>query len=332
MNYQAEISSTLAAQPGWEKLSAYERTKMACEALTRAGESIPSWNTLRDIIGKGSAGDINRAKKDFRVEHADVLRKMEGFSAEGVPPSLTKHILGLWQEAVFQAQGAFSEKERAWEEDVEQAVAAYEVARADADRAQAELQAAQAKADGIEQARLALQDQVRSEQAARVQAEKMMDEIRADLLGQRDRLDAALATSKAELEKAITRLEATERRSMMEIERARQEAAQKVTHATALLKSEQDKYALETIRLSKQIQDGRAQSARMQERLAALEPENRALSDRARRAEALVAELQAQNAKLVATVSTPRLRRSAGLKTKAVRRPKDGTARREDPT
>ena len=86
--------------PDWAKLNAYERTKLACQELTRAGAPIPAWTALRDIIRKGSAGDINRAKKDFRLEHAEALRKMEGFSADGVPPALTPHILGMWTEAI----------------------------------------------------------------------------------------------------------------------------------------------------------------------------------------------------------------------------------------
>lgn len=321
-----QITERLVARPGWHNLSAYERTKIACEELIRAGAAIPAWNTIRDIIGKGSANDINRGKKDFRIEHASALRKMEGFSAEGVPPSLSPFVVGIWQEAVSHAQAVFSDKVSLWEEAVDQAEAAREHAQAELERVQAEAQALNAKIDGLEQARTALQDQVRSEQAARAQAEKMLDEIRADLVGQRDRLDEALKHAQTELDKAITRLESSERRYLMEIERARQEAAAKVAHANTLLKDSQDKHQLEVVRLSKQLQDERTQGARNRERVLVLEQENRTLSERARRAEALTDELQAQGTKLLSSIGKPGLRRSQTLKKKRIRRKSVGPA------
>ncbi|ANN80847.1 DNA-binding protein [Bordetella flabilis] len=308
-----EVSTSLAATAGWDKMSAYERAKLACGALTRAGAAVPSWTTIRDIIGKGSAGDINRAKKDFRLEHADTLRKLEGFSADGVPQSLTPYVVGLWREAISHAQRAFADKERVWEEEVEQAVAGHQHAEAELERAQAAAHAMQAKIDGLEQARLALQEQLQSEQAARIQAEKMIDQIRADLVGQRNRLDAALANAQTELGKAITRLEATEKRSMMEIERARQDAAQKIADANARLKGEQDKLLLETTRLSKQLQDGRDNAKRIQDRNIVLERENRTLIDRAQRAEARANDLQEQNAKLLAKLGKPEFGSGRGI-------------------
>lgn len=317
---QTEFASRLAARPGWEKLTAYERTKLACEELTRDGAQIPAWTTIRDIIGKGSSNDINRGKHDFRLEHAGVLRKMEGFSAEGVPPSLTPFVVGIWQEAISHAQSAFTDKVSLWEEEVEQAEAAREHAQELLERLQGEAQALNAKIDGLEQTRSALQDQVRSEQAARAQAEKMLDEIRADLVGQRDRLDESLKQAQTELDKAITRLESSERRSLMEIERARQEAAAKVAQANALLKDSQDKHQLEVVRLSKQLQDERTQGSRNRDRLTVLEQENRTLTERARRAEAQVDELQAQNAKLLSSIGKPGLRRSPSLKKKRIHR------------
>jgi len=279
-------------------MSAYTRTKLACAELTRAGASIPAWTTLRDLVGKGSANDINRAKKDFRQEHADALRKMEEFSAEGVPQVLTPHILGLWQAAIAYAQDAYAEKARVWQEQVERAAAERQHAQDELARAQAAAQALQVNVVELEQTCLALQEQVRSEQVARAQAEKMIDDIRADLVGQRDRLDAALAHAQAEMEKAINRLEAAERRAMMEIERARREAAQQVASIQTRLKSGQEKHEQETMRLSAQLQDSQDHAARLREQRVALEQENRAFAERAKRAEALTDALQAQNTAL----------------------------------
>jgi len=328
MDENADLSALLATQPGWDAMNAYARTKLVCAELLRAGAPIPAWTTIRGLIGKGSANDINRAKKDFRLEHAQSLRKLEGFSAEGVPQTLTPHILGLWQAAIAHAQGVFSEKERVWEAEVEDAVAAHQQAQTELVHAQAAMQALQIHADGLEQARLALQERIHSEQAARAQAEKMMNDIRADLIDQRDRLDKALAHAQTELNKAIHRLEAAERRAMMEIERTQQEAAQTVAHATMQIKTEQEKHVQETTRLAGQIQAGQSRAARLQEQNIVLEQENRTLAERTKRAEALVdalraqhATLHARHAALLTSFAQPgQQRRHAALKKKRLRR------------
>lgn len=309
------IALTLAARPDWAKLNAYERTKLACQELTRAGAAIPAWTALRDIIRKGSSGDINRAKKDFRLEHAEALRKMEGFSADGVPPALTPHILGMWTEAISQAKASFSDQVRIWEEAVEQSDRALQDALADLELAQSEVQTMLVRAEGADQARAALMDQVSAEQAARKAAESMLGEIRADANLQRDRLDAALKHSQSELDKAISRLEASERRSLLEVERARQEASQKVAQATGLLNDAKAKYELELHRLSKRIQDEGGQNTNLRSINSKLEHAVREATSRAERAEASLEELQAQNAKLLKALGDkPWLRRSLSRK------------------
>jgi len=322
-----DIYTKLAALPAWNSMNAYVRAKLACAELLRAGAPIPAWTAIREIIGKGSANDINRAKHDFRLEHAQTLRKMEGFSAEGVPPDLTPHILGLWQAAVAQAQETYAEQARAWQNQVEQAEIACRHAQTEMQHAQTAMQASQAQTQALAQTKLALQAQIHSEQAARAQAEKMVVDIRADLIAQRDRLEQALTQTQTEMEKAITRLEAAERRSMMEIERARQQAAQQVANIQARLKAEQENHAEESVRLNGKIQENQAGLARLREQYVVLEQENRALTDRARRAEALTGELQAQHAALharhatvLAAIAQPGPHRQAPLKKKRLRR------------
>jgi len=303
----AKMSTRLAALPGWDALNAYARAKLACAELLRDGAPIPAWTTLREFIGKGSANDINRAKKDFRLEHAQALRKLEGFEAEGVPQSLTPHIQGLWQAAIACAQDAYAEKERAWQAEIEQALVTQQQAQLERDQAQAARQALQATVDELEQTCSALQEQVRSERAARAQAEKMMDELRADLAGQRDRLDTALAQAQDDLEKAINRLQASERRAMMEIEHARQDAAQKVADAQARWKTEQEKSTQEAVLLSRQLQEGQARLVQLQERNIALEKENQALKERTSQAEALQAHNAALHARLLSQFAQVRV-------------------------
>lgn len=299
------VSKSLLGTPGWASMTAYDRAKQCCAEITRIGEAIPSWIVIRDIIGKGSAGDINRAKRDFRVEHGAALRKMEGFEAQGMPESLTPHVVGLWQAAIEHVRAEFSEKEDAWQDRIDSAENAQVHAYAQRDEAIAEAQTLQAKAQGLEESIETLRSQVASEQGARAQAEQMAADTRADLIGQRDRLDQALARTQEDLSKAITRLEGTERYTKMEIERVRQEAAQKLATLSALLEKEQSKYMIDTNRLDKALQEQRARSTSFQERNTTLTAESKENLDRALRAEQLANTLQEQNNKLLASVSRP---------------------------
>lgn len=297
------LKTSLEATDGWASMNAYERTKLACASLLRAGESIPSWTVIRDLIGKGSSGDINRAKQDFRFEHAQALRKMEGFDAQGVPDALTPHIVRFWQAAIEYVRAEFSDKEKAWLDKVEQAQAGADHANSERDRALAEMHTLQAKIQGLESSIDALRNQVSSEQGARAQAEQMATDTRADLIGQRDRLDQALARTQEDLNKAITRLEGTERHTKMEIERVRQESAQKQAALIAQLEKEQGKYTLDTMRLERDLQEARERLKNTRETNNSLSQENIDAKERIGALEQLVQTLQTQNEKLIASIS-----------------------------
>jgi len=319
-----ELSARLAEQPGWPTLNAYERAKLACAELLRAGAPIPAWTALRELIGKGSANDINRAKKDFRLEHAESLRKLEGFAAEGVPDTLSPHIVGLWQEALAHAQLAYADKERVWQADLEEAVSARTQAQSELEHSQLAVQSLQVRVLEHEQRALSLQAQLQAEQTARAQAERMNTELRAELGVQRDRLDQALASAQAELEKAINRLQASERRAMMEIEHTRQDAAQKIADLHALLTQAQELHAQEMAQLAEQQQVKHSQIAKLQAQNAVLEQDRRALADQVRRADSATNLLReqhtavlAQNAHLLSRIQpSPRLLNRADAKQK----------------
>ncbi len=308
------MADTLSRIQGWDSLSAYERAKLCCAELTRLGRAIPSWTTVRDIIGKGSSGDINRAKKDYRVEHAEALRRMEGFAHEGIPESLTPLIVGFWQEAVGHAKQSFAEQTQAWHDEIEQAQAAAQLATAERDRALVDAQALRATVAGLEETRGALQGQVLTEQAARAQAEKMASETHETLVDQREQMNKALAESKVEIEKAVTRLEGTEKRALLEIERARQDAARLVADSNARLKAEQDRGTIEMSKLTKQLQEARIHTTAVQDRNQVLEKDLQALRVQLQGALDTAAALRHQNTELLAAVSQPSRPRGAGTK------------------
>jgi DNA repair exonuclease SbcCD ATPase subunit len=294
-----DLHATLTATPGWESLNAYEMTKLCCDELTQRGERIPSWTSIRNIIGKGSANDINRGKEDFRREHGLTLRKMSGF-IEGVPDALALHILGFWTAAIAHVRQEFEEQVAEWQARIERAEAAAAHAEAERDLANNQAKALRGQVDGLQGAMATLQGRVDTERAAREQAERMFESHRQELSGQRDELRAALTHSQDELNSAIMRLEGVEKYTLMEIERTRTEAQDKIARIENRARRESNEYALEKTRLDGQMQTLRAQLSSVNQQSAVQEHENATLRDRLQHLKKQAEHLGSENAKLTA--------------------------------
>lgn len=293
-----ELRATLASTPDWDSLNAYEMTKRCCAELTKRGQRLPSWMMIRDIIGKGSANDINRGKEDFRREHGDALRKMSGF-VKGVPETLAPHILGFWTAAISLVREEFDGQVAEWQAQIERAEAAVAYAEYERDQAVSRAEALKGQITGLQEAMNTLQGQVDTERAAREQTERMFESNLQELAGQRDELRAALAHSQQELRDAITRLEGVERHSLLEIDRARTEAQKKIENIEAKAKRESTDHMLEMARLSNQLRDLRAQLASATQQTALQEQENTLMRERLQRAEDQADHLASENARLV---------------------------------
>jgi len=299
-----DIQSTLALLPDWPTLNAYTMTKHCCAELTKRGQKLPNWTVIRDIIGRGSATDIERGKRDFRREHGDALRKMSGF-VKGVPEILAPHILGFWTAAITLVREEFDGQVAQWQTQIEQAEAA--VAHADSEREQAASRAdiLQAQTVGLQEAITTLRGQIDTERATREQAERMFELNRQELADQRDRLLAALESSRQELDKALTRLEGVERHALLEIDRARTEAKSAIANTEAKAKRDANELILAEARYNKQFHDLREQLANATRKTAAQEQENAAMRERLQRAEAQVDHLSSENARLVGVLKRP---------------------------
>ncbi len=260
-----DVDSLRQKYPGWEKLNAYERTKIACKELTLDGAQIPGWIDMRELIGKGSAGDINRAKRDFRLEHAQELRALEDVAPAGVPTELSEHILAFWQLARKHAKAAYSEMENSLLAKVREAEDASEHAQAQALDARQALATEQARSQGLNEARDALASELQSERQARTRAELAKEQARTDAKEQVEaaqaqaneqitRLETALAKAQADLSTALDRLEGAQRHSIMQIELARTETREVRADYEARLKRAQEDLTLSGAR-AKQTQD-----------------------------------------------------------------------------
>lgn len=81
----------------------------------------------------------------------------------------------------------------------------------------------------------------------------MFESNRQELAGQRDELRAALAHSQQKLSDAITRLEGVEKHSLLEIDRVRTEAQNKIASIEAKAKRESIDYTLEMARVNNHL-------------------------------------------------------------------------------
>jgi DNA repair exonuclease SbcCD ATPase subunit len=140
----AVVRSRCAVNPNYEKGTAYDRTMICCEILLEDGQAIPSWMVIREIIGKGSAQDIRRGVQNFRREHGERLRKMQGVTP-GVPESLAPHVRGLWEAAVAAARAEFDTNVQQWQQRIEQATIAAEQSGRALSEAQTLLQTTQSE-------------------------------------------------------------------------------------------------------------------------------------------------------------------------------------------
>jgi len=281
------VKSRLMASQEWQSLTAYEMTKRVCAELTSLGEKIPSWTAIRDVIGKGSANDINRAKDDYRKDHAEVLRKMTGF-VDGVPAELTPHILGFWSGAVAFVKREFSQQELAWQSAVAQADEEASQTRTELEAANNEVARFKAQLDGLQQANTALQQQVATELAAKQQAERLFESSRAELASQRDELRNALEKSQAQLDDAITRLEGVENHALRQVQDARDEARKKVEAIESKLKTQTSDHAVDLARVNRQLRESQLELTDTKSSVALLAQDNENLRQRVSRAEATV--------------------------------------------
>jgi len=270
------IADGLQDTAGWQGMTAYERTKRLLEALMRAGIQSPSWTGIRDVIGKGSSGDINRAKRDFLKEHASSLRKMHG-AIKGIPEELAQSMMSVWTTAIDHAHKEFTEQVSAWEMVIEQTETGLAEAEQARDDAQARVKELEREMAGVHEANISLRTLAESERASREQAERMFETTLEEL-------KASNAHVQNELGDALTRFEGLERRSLMEIDHARQETREAKDRYASDQAKEHGRHAVEMQRARTQIIEQRTRLTELgslvtesQNKAIALEAETEAL-------------------------------------------------------
>lgn len=296
------------ADPAYADGSAFERTKVVCRVLTEEGQPIPGWMPIRDIISKGSATDINRGIKAFREEHAAMLRTMRGGDVV-MPEALARRFADLWKDALTEAGNTFASDVLAWQQQISQAQELQQQAEAERDDLSRKLLETQAVVERLNGELNTAQARIAAEREARDQTERLYQQQSEDMRHQQTKLEEITAEASRERSAALERLDGERKRSLMEIEAARQEKIHEVAKVKQQAANDQTQFQIELRRAQVALDEARRESARAAQDTAA--------------ARALVTELRAQLAKQSAKQSTeserPGRRPKAPLKVRGAR-------------
>lgn len=299
------LFTPLRAAPDWELLNAYDRTKRCCQLLLEQGQRIPTWETLRAVIGKGSSNDINRAKNDFIREHGAQVRALGGI-VKGVPEEITPQITALWTAAIAQAKREYDIQTAEWSAELQAAQQRVDDALLARDAARDQAAAVAAMHAGLQEAHATLQAALATEVAAKNQAEKMASDARSDLIAQRESLQAELSRARSEVDLAVKRLEGVETHALRRVDEIKTEAEARIADLTTKLNRISSERSVESARYSTQLRELRGH-LEVEERNKALhDAELAGLRERLTRAEGQVDALSADNAKLLALVKVDR--------------------------
>lgn len=231
-----QTKARLVSTPGWDKMSSYDRTMVCCRELTRNGFAIPGWAVLRELIGKGSASDISRAKTAYQAELAGQVNRAEAEVAAldlDLPSSISGMFGELWRAAVKEASIAFGKRKAEIEQQLQQNEHELEQERASAQQAIAQTNQLSLEVLELKRMLQEAKQQITKLQVEKDQTEKLLTEAHETVRYQSDRADRIYESSQREINEAVVRLEGVEAHSLREIERARSEASAFVEEAKA---------------------------------------------------------------------------------------------------
>lgn len=256
----------------------------------RSGEPIPSWITIREVIGKGSPHDIRKGVADFQLEHAEKLRKMG--SLPGVPEHLAPLVQSLWESALAEAHAQFESQVGEWMQKIDDANNQRQEAESQLAEAKTTIQIQRNEAETLLLKISALEDNLLTEQTARQQAERLFEKHLAEMTEQRNKLEKTLMDNQAEMQKMLGRFEGERKHTMMEIEAARANAAKEIASIRRQAGQEKSTLEIDVAKHLNAIANVQNQLKEVEQQVAVLTEKLRNMTDRAKKAEAHADELE----------------------------------------
>lgn len=276
--------------PAYRAGSAYERTKIACKAMSEAGISIPGWAALREIIERGSATDINKGLKDYREDLSKLLRLVGG-GALSMPPALARQVEALWVEAVAAARDGLKADVTQWLQQVEEAQAALQAAVADRDAARSMVLERVADIERLKGELATANTRTEAEKEAREQLANLYEQQALELRDQQQRLEVMVREAAQEREAALRRLEGAQQHALMQIEEARSQAKRDLAALQTQSQRDRSAFEMDLARIRAQLAEERSGRGCAEQEAVIANNLNAELRDRLARAEKQTDEL-----------------------------------------
>lgn len=293
-----DLVKYLEALPGWETMTAYDRATRCCEELTRQGADLPSWLGIRQLIGKGSGQDINRAKADFRKHQVEAVRQLRGV-VKGVPETLAPLLMTLWTTAIKEAGGEFEQKLAAITLSQQEAIAHAQQYAYEKKEALNQLHQAETELITVKTKLSQLLEDYAIETQLKTALERRCNELQDLQLEQSDRYRQAIEQAHYEMQSAISRLEGAEKHTLLEIERVKQEEALKLERAEARWQKKYHEHTVLHAQWEQRSETLNGEIQKLTEQNNALNHENTYLKERITHAEVQIARFEKNNAALL---------------------------------
>ena len=191
---KVEILHCCQQNPEFDGATALNRTVICCQVMFEMGVPVPGWEVIRDIIGKGSAGDILKGVNAARLALANRLQAASALP-DGFPPEMLQAARLTWDAAKTAADQAVAQERAALA--AQDAAAAQAVAemRRRVEVLEATIAGRDGEISGLKEAAAAQQTLINNNlaaaQARQSQLAEQITTLRADNTALTGRLEAA---------------------------------------------------------------------------------------------------------------------------------------------
>lgn len=99
--------------------NALDLSQICCEMIAKQGLPLPGWQEIREIIGKGSATDVNKGKRLYQDQQGRLLSHLH--EMPGVSEDMVDLMMQLRTKAFKVAERSFQEQVSQWQEQLAEA-------------------------------------------------------------------------------------------------------------------------------------------------------------------------------------------------------------------
>lgn len=113
-----QLIKEFSASQTYEGMNALQLAQHCCEKLAMLGQPLPGWREIREIIGKGSANDINKGKREYQDQQGKKLTQLN--EMPGVTEDMVEVMMLLRQKAFDVVSDSFKTQVIGWQNQVDE--------------------------------------------------------------------------------------------------------------------------------------------------------------------------------------------------------------------